>query len=252
MASVSKPVASMVTYRLTFSKSGPTRWLGHLDIMRTFERAFRRCAVPVALSQGFNPRPKFRFVIPSAVGVAARADVVFVDIVQRSDDCPEVASWDPGIPIECLNATLPEGLRIYSAERVADAERRAALHAYRFAVYRMEFESTQQTAGAQLDLVIARLRQQPSAIAVDPVRGESREVPLDRYLVEMLAEATGDGTFAVWFTTTFGQDGTLRPMDVAALIAERLPGSELVNLERLALSTNPPDKSCTGQEKDAK
>ena len=44
--------------RLTFRKEGPARYISHLDLARTLERALNRAKVPVAYSQGFNTRPK--------------------------------------------------------------------------------------------------------------------------------------------------------------------------------------------------
>ena len=44
--------------RLTFAKGEPIKYISHLDLMRTWERALRRAQVPLAYSEGFNPRPK--------------------------------------------------------------------------------------------------------------------------------------------------------------------------------------------------
>ena len=47
---------SPMKFLLTFEKGETARWLGHLDILRTFERAIRRAELPIAFSAGFNPR----------------------------------------------------------------------------------------------------------------------------------------------------------------------------------------------------
>src|ERR1051326_7207454 len=44
--------------RLRFAKRGDVRLVSHHDLMRCLERALRRACIPMALSQGFNPRPK--------------------------------------------------------------------------------------------------------------------------------------------------------------------------------------------------
>jgi len=43
---------------LKFRKGENARWLGHLDLLRAFERALRMARIGVAYTQGFNPRPK--------------------------------------------------------------------------------------------------------------------------------------------------------------------------------------------------
>src|SRR5205823_11627002 len=58
---------SGMKYLITFEKGESARWLGHLDILRTFERAIRRAELPIAFSTGFNPREKIAFA--SALGV---------------------------------------------------------------------------------------------------------------------------------------------------------------------------------------
>jgi len=60
----------MPKYLLTFEKAEPVRWLGHLDILRTFERAIRRAALPIAFSNGFNPRERIAFASALSTGRA--------------------------------------------------------------------------------------------------------------------------------------------------------------------------------------
>lgn len=64
-----------IQIRLEYSRKGPAAWLGHLDMMRTMERLIRRAGVPVAWSEGFNPRPQIVFALPAGVGVELEADI---------------------------------------------------------------------------------------------------------------------------------------------------------------------------------
>ena len=48
----------MYRYRFCFSKDKDMKYISHLDLQRTFTRALRRGAIPVALSKGFNPQPR--------------------------------------------------------------------------------------------------------------------------------------------------------------------------------------------------
>jgi len=59
----------MSKYLFNFEKGESVRWLGHLDILRTFERAIRRAGLPIAFSNGFNPRE--RLVFASALSTSS-------------------------------------------------------------------------------------------------------------------------------------------------------------------------------------
>lgn len=61
----------MYKYVLSFSKHGYIKYTSHLDMQRLFKRAFRRCGVDLAYSQGFNPHPKMGFAQPLSLGYEA-------------------------------------------------------------------------------------------------------------------------------------------------------------------------------------
>ena len=50
---------------LSISKGEPLRFLGHLDLLRTMERAVIRSGVPVAFSEGFNPVSYTHLTLPT-------------------------------------------------------------------------------------------------------------------------------------------------------------------------------------------
>jgi len=68
-------------YRLRFSRSGSLAYIGHLDLMRTFERAFRRSGLCLMHSQGYNPRPIMVFALPLGVGIESDRDYLDVSFV---------------------------------------------------------------------------------------------------------------------------------------------------------------------------
>ena len=94
---------------LRFGKDGPAKYLGHLDVMRCFQRAARRADVPLAYSQGFNPRPRLMFASPLPVGASGLGELVALDL---ATDMP------PEMVVDALNGALPEGLRAFEAWRV--------------------------------------------------------------------------------------------------------------------------------------
>lgn len=65
--------------RLKFSKVGSMRFIGHLDVMRFFQKAFRRADISVSYSQGFSPHQLMSFASPLGIGLSS--DGEYLDIV---------------------------------------------------------------------------------------------------------------------------------------------------------------------------
>ncbi|MCB8985371.1 MAG: DUF2344 domain-containing protein [Ardenticatenaceae bacterium] len=75
--------------RLTFSKEGPTRFIGHLDLARTLERSLNRAQIPMAYSQGFNPRPRMQMATALPLGYTSACELADIWLKEAMD--PEVA-----------------------------------------------------------------------------------------------------------------------------------------------------------------
>ena len=62
----------MTFWLLSFARTGPARYLSHLDTARAVQRTFARAGVPIALSQGMRPKPRLSLPLPLPVGAAGR------------------------------------------------------------------------------------------------------------------------------------------------------------------------------------
>jgi radical SAM-linked protein len=76
----------MALLRIEYTKTGLLRYLGHLDMVRLFERGLRRGKVPLLFSQGFNPHPKIAFAAPLSVGYSSEAELVEIEVEEGWDD----------------------------------------------------------------------------------------------------------------------------------------------------------------------
>ena len=92
--------------RLLFEKTGNAIWMSHLDLMRLFQRAFKRAGLPLTHTQGFNPRPSVSIALPLSVGVASHCELLDFDLDGEKPDCMEIC--------DRLNSVLVDGLRVYS------------------------------------------------------------------------------------------------------------------------------------------
>ncbi len=66
--------------RLLFEKTGNAVWISHLDLMRVFQRAFKRAGLPLTHTQGFNPRPSVSIALPLSVGVESVCELLDFDL----------------------------------------------------------------------------------------------------------------------------------------------------------------------------
>lgn len=66
--------------RIRYSKSGPARFLSHLDIVRVFDFSARLAKIPLVYSQGLRPNPKISYALPLSPGVASTAEYLDMEV----------------------------------------------------------------------------------------------------------------------------------------------------------------------------
>lgn len=76
--------------RLLFKKTGNAIWISHLDLMRLFQRGFKRAGLPLKHTQGFNPRPSVSIALPLSVGVESNCELLDFDLDGCDCNCSEV------------------------------------------------------------------------------------------------------------------------------------------------------------------
>lgn len=92
--------------RLLFQKVGRAVWISHLDLMRLFQRAFKRAGLPLKHTQGFNPRPSVSIALPLSVGVASDCELLDFELDEMSVSCDEI--------LQRLNSVLVDGVKVLS------------------------------------------------------------------------------------------------------------------------------------------
>ena len=89
--------------RLLFSKTGRSKYISHLDLMRTFQRAFQRADLTIKHTEGFNPHPFISILLPLSTGFSSQCEILEFQLLAS------VAMSD--VPAR-LNAVLPEGITV--------------------------------------------------------------------------------------------------------------------------------------------
>ena len=97
--------------RIKFRKNGVMKFIGHLDIMRYFQKAIRRAEIPVAYSGGFSPHMIMSFANPLGVGVTS--DGEYFDVELRDT----ISSAEA---VKRLNEQMVEGMEVVSFVEIPD------------------------------------------------------------------------------------------------------------------------------------
>lgn len=90
--------------RLLFEKTGNAVWISHLDLMRLFQRAFKRAGLHLQHTQGFNPRASVSIALPLSVGVESYCELLDFDLDGDTVSCDELK--------ERLNRCLTDGVSV--------------------------------------------------------------------------------------------------------------------------------------------
>ena len=93
--------------RSLFTKTGDAVWMSHLDLMRLFQRAFKRAGLPLTHTQGFNPRPSVSIALPLSVGVESVCELLDFDLEGESPAYEDITAR--------LNAALVPGVTVLRA-----------------------------------------------------------------------------------------------------------------------------------------
>lgn len=90
--------------RLMFEKTDKAVWISHLDLMRVFQRAFKRAGLSLTHTQGFNPRPSVSIALPLSVGVHSKCELLDFELENVCVSPEEIQ--------EKLNEQLISGVRV--------------------------------------------------------------------------------------------------------------------------------------------
>ena len=99
--------------RLLFHKQGDAIFISHLDLMRLFQRAFKRADLNLKHTQGFSPRAMVSIALPLSLGTASQCEILDFELVGQGElTCEEIK--------EKLNKALPDGVLVkecYESDR---------------------------------------------------------------------------------------------------------------------------------------
>ncbi len=196
-------------YRAEIRKGEELRYISHLDYAAVFEHAFLRSKLPIAWSEGFNPRMKLAFASALAVGVTSDAE--YMDFELTKPLCqPEV--------FDRLRTQLPKGADLLRLKE--HGKRQPALMSLvDCASYelRMPYAGTPETVQSALDAF--QRKSEVRYLRVTPKK--RREIEVKQYLSEPIRAETAEGELILSMEIGITSSGSVKPGEILELLAEQ-------------------------------
>ena len=101
----------MLKARIKFRKNGVMKFIGHLDIMRYFQKAIRRAEIPIAFTSGYSPHMIMSFANPLGVGLTSDGEYFDIELTES------IASKEA---VRRLNEQMVDGMEIVSFVQIPD------------------------------------------------------------------------------------------------------------------------------------
>lgn len=191
--------------RVKFKKYGPIRYIGHLDVMRFFQKAIRRAQIDVAYTKGFSPHQIMAFAAPLGVGLTSSGEYMDIE-VNSIVSCQDVK--------ERLNEAGVPGIEIMSVKILPDTAGNA-MASVAAAAYTVRFREGRQPETDIAAVLPDFLAKEQILIAKETKKG-SREVDLRPGIFQC---SYGDGMFTMLLDASSA--GNIKPIQViGSLLAE--------------------------------
>jgi len=220
--------------RAKFIRSEEVKYISHLNLMKAFERAFRRSRIPIAYTEGFNPHPKMVFALPLSVGVTSEAEYGDFGLSEK-------LSVDEFI--RRLNEQLPEGLTIIDAQEKDTKDNIMA--SIRMASYSINVCCSRAMGINQMNALLSELMSRPAIMVKKQTKRGIKDTDI-KPMIHKLELQAGDGVsehyqckgniYTIKSLLDAGSKGNLKPeLVVEALNKASEEEIKLVGIHRTEL-----------------
>lgn len=100
--------------RIKFRKYGVLRFIGHLDVMRFFQKLMRRADIPIAFTGGYSPHMIMSFASPLGIGLTSDGEYLDIELT---------APVDSREAVKRMNEECVEGIEIISIRQISDEKK---------------------------------------------------------------------------------------------------------------------------------
>lgn len=193
----------MLKARIKFRKYGVMRFIGHLDVMRFFQKAIRRADIPIAFTAGYSPHMIMSFAQPLGVGVTSDGEYFDIELTEPISSEQAIAQ---------LNAVMVEGIEVVSFKEISSDKKASGMTIVAAADYKVTFPKTFQDAFDLRELPddwnsnVKRFMEEEKIVVLKKTKRSEKEVDIKPMIYEM--HATEDGIYLFLAT---GSEQNLKP-----------------------------------------
>lgn len=213
---------SVLKARIKFRKYGVMKFLGHLDVMRFFQKVMRRAEIPIAFTGGFSPHMIMSFAQPLGVGITS--DGEYLDVELREAVSSEEA-------VRRMNATMVEGIEIVSFVQIPDDKKYSGMTVVAAADYEVTLLESAKTSEITRPVpdtwknACAGFLAQPQILVMKKTKRSEKEVDIKPMIYRMEV-----GSDNIYLFLASGSEQNLKPdlvmqafLDFTGERAENLP-----------------------------
>ena len=194
--------------RLLFQKTGNAIWISHLDLMRLFQRAFRRADLPLTHTQGFNPRPSVSIALPLSVGICSNCELLDFSLDGEDVSSEEIKRR--------LNENLTDGIRVLDVYQNG-RKLRDLTHLHTIVTLEYDKDIPEGTIEA-----LRALFQRDALIVPKKTKNGVQDQDIIPMIKELKVNAVGEKEVEL-DAAICCQNPTLNPMQLSAAISLHLP-----------------------------
>lgn len=197
--------------RAKFTKVEDLKYISHLDLMRLFQRAFRRANIPVKYSEGFNPHPQFSLATALALGVSSDGEYMDVELDSQ---------MEPEEFVKNMNEVLPNGIKILKA--VTSDDKDSIVSSIRWSAYIIGFTPKETMTSEQIRDEISRfLNKEELILTKEKKKGKNvtvKEHNVRNRIKELFLLSNENDTIILKTTLMTGSQGNIKPEEVVELL----------------------------------
>ncbi len=199
-------------YRMEFAKRDSVAFVSHLELMKVFSQAIRRAGLPIACTEGFNPRPKINFSSAIATGMTSLAECAEMELTLEVD-ADQI--------MERINETLPSGFSV-GAIRQMEGKHKSLMALLSHSDYQVRVRLA-ETYGkaADLDEAVNSFLAQDSIVVLAKRKNKVKEKEIREGILSLEARAEGDFLYLT-MQLVAGSNGNVRPEHVAQALMDYL------------------------------
>lgn len=182
--------------RIKFSKYGIMKYIGHLDMMRFFQKAIRRAGIDIRYSEGFSPHQVMSFAAPLGVGMESRGEYMDIEVLSMTGT-QEMK--------EALNQAMVEGVEILSVTVLPDNAKNAmaSVAAASYLLQKKEGDYPAEDLSGQLQAFLSQ--------ETIPYTKETKRSVVELNLKEGIYELSADRSDAIRMTVNASSGGNIKP-----------------------------------------